>query len=592
MTRRTRKGPTAPVGRGSIRDLAELQELGEELARPGATGARDAAESTVMPPATGVSGSGFTAGTSTWLDRITGVSSAISGELDLDRLARTILEQLLRLLQADRGILFLGRPDAAGLVPIFAVDVAGEELQEISRVSRTILGRARAGELVITGNAPADARFSTIRSIRLNEMRSIICGPLVSPSGIVGALYLDAVGAHAFAEPANEFFRAMAGIAAVALEKAIVHGELIRENRELRDQLRDRRRDRLPDHAPGHFRESSTESAATGATIGSIVGAGEAIERLRHQMLVAARLDGPVLLVGEPGTGRRTLARAIHQASRRLGQPFVVFDFDAIPPDHHRSVLMGRTGPAVKTYPHPEPGMVRQAEPGSLYLAGVESLPPELAPSITRLGEKGVFRPLGSRRDEQANIRLFVARTEIPTGRAGSGETGGWSRVAQWFHLVVPPLRERSEDIPDLATRCAIELIGAAAGPTARPTAKPTPKPTVVPIFTTEALDRLSRHPWPGNLRELRHAIQRMLLVAPRLPIAGSTVEEVLASSDVDSSATLGPWSGEIRPMREWEDEAIRQALRKTDGNKAAAARLLGLHRNTIVMRTKGEKKG
>lgn len=578
--------PTPLAARKPIRDLAELQELNEELERP-STGAGQVVEPDAnrsgsataasgaprANPAAAVGGSGGTsvaAGTVAWIDRFSGVSSAIGGELDLDRLAKTILEQALRLLQADRGILFLGRADSAGLVPVFAVDVHGEELQEIRQVSRTLLERARAGEMVITGNAPADPRFSTIRSIRLNEMRSIISGPLVSPSGVVGALYLDAVGAHAFPDPAAAFFRAMASVAAVALDKAILHSELIRENRELRD--------RLQGGGPARSWEVRHDPAISGAMIEGLIGTTDAIEELRQQAAMAARLDGPVLVVGEPGSGRQALARAIHHASRRLGQPFEVCDLGAIAADQHRSVLMGRTGPAVKVYPHPEPGLVRQAEPGSLYLDGLEWAYAELAPGITRLGEKGTFRPLGSRRDEQANVRLFVSLPQIPSKRDGSARAAVWLRANQWFRMVVPPLRERGQDLPELAAFHARELIGPAA------------KPAGMTLFTRDALDRMASHSWPGNVRELRHAIQRMLQISPRLPITGATVEEVLGIAARSAHAALGPWSGEIRPMREWTEEAIRQALKKTGGNKAAAARLLGLHRNTLVLRTKGEK--
>jgi len=545
--------PTPPAGRKPIRDLAELQELNEELERP-ATG-----------------GTSVTAGTVAWIDRFSGVSTAIGGELDLDRLARTILEQALRLLQADRGILFLGRADSAGLVPVFAVDVHGEELQEIRQVSRTLLERAREGEMVMTGNAPADPRFSAIRSIRLNEMRSILCGPLVSPAGVIGALYLDAVGAHAFAEPAAAIFRAMASVAAVALDKAIVHSELIRENRELRE--------RLQGGTPARSWEPRHDLADTALLTEGIIGTTEAIEELRQQAVLAARLDGPVLVVGEAGSGRQALARAIHQAGRRLGQPFEVCDLSAIAPDQHRSVLMGRTGPAVKVYPHPEPGLVRQTEPGSLYLVGIETAYAELAPGITRLGEKGIFRALGSRRDEHANLRLFVSLPQFPFGRESSARAAVWQRASQWFRLVVPPRRERSQDLPELAALHARELIGPAA------------KSAGMTFFTREALARMATHDWPGNLRELRHAIQRMLQIAPRLPITDATVEEVLGLAARAGQESLGPWSGEIRPMREWTEEAIRQALKKTGGNKAAAARLLGLHRNTLVLRTRMEKK-
>jgi two-component system response regulator HydG len=109
----------------------------------------------------------------------------------------------------------------------------------------------------------------------------------------------------------------------------------------------------------------------------------------------------------------------------------------------------------------------------------------------------------------------------------------------------------------------------------------------IVPFFTSEAIDLLVRHPWLGNVRELEHAVRRTLLISPRFPVSAPAVQEALEAGAGGVDEPVGPWSGRIRPLREWQDEAIRQALLHTGGNKTAAAVLLGVHRNTLVLRAR-----
>lgn len=547
MSLRRKKGAASSDDRGVLQDMAEISGLQAESSRRLEAGAK-----VPNDPARKGKGRGDADPVEhREFELLKGLSCTLSAELDLGRLARSILDQARRILGAERGVLFLGKPDAAGLVPLFAVDIHGEELQEIGQVSRTILARAKAGELVVTHDALSDARFSSVKSIQLNQMHSIICGPLVSPSGQVGALYLDATGEHAFLDRAVEFFKALSGIAAVALENARAHGELVREIAEFRVQR--------PAASP----------------FDRIANAGERMDTLRRQAEVAARLDDPILIVGEVGTGRRRLARAIHDSGRRAGLPFVECDCAAVDPDHFKGALLGRTGPATKGHPHPESGLIRQAEPGSLLLTSAQALDDELAAAIVHLGEQGAFRPMGSRREERANLRLFLTMEEGRSRPSGERRRVGLSRVAQWFRLTVPPLRERSEDVPVLAAQFARAALG------------PGVDSDMVPYFTSDAIERMTVHSWPGNIRELEHAVRRMLLASPRIPVTAATVEDVLRAGDPGVGPAIGPWSGQIRPLREWEDEAIRQALLRTNGNKTAAARLLGVHRNTIVLRTK-----
>lgn len=542
MPRQNRGRASRGEERGVLQNLAEERSIDRELRSKASRAGRPRA----AKPVTGTEAA--RGADSVDLSHLRAVSSAVTGELDFGRLAREILSQARVMLGADRGILFLGRPDSIGLVPILAEGIHGEELRDIGRVSRTILARSKAGGLIHTDNAPADRRFAEVRSIRDNAMRSIIAGPLVADSEAIGVLYLDAVRAHAFIDAAVEFFRSLSSIAAVALANAKLHGDLVCENAVLR-----------------------ARAPSGGATsFDRIAGHGERMQEVLLRAEAAARLNAPLLIVGEPGTGRRRLARAIHDASRRASAPFITCECLAIPAAHLRGMLWGRTGPAIKAKPRAEAGVVRQAEPGTLCVAEAHGLGGDLGGEVVRLAEDMAFRPMGSRQNEYVNLRTVLTAEPRILERLGRKRVG-LVRVAQWFTLALPPLRERPEDIPAIIE----QIVRGSPDHAARTGSRPP--------FNPEAIGLLRKQAWPGNVRELELLVRQLLLSSVRFPIPAPAVREALEALAAPRDRVVGPWSGEIRPLREWHDEAIRRALHQTGGNQAAAAKLLGVHRNTVL---------
>lgn len=530
--------------RGTSQNLAEIRSLDAEL-------------STGAPPrgrpkrsATAADGANQSMGGTGGLEyaQVRALSCAVTAELDFGRLARAILAQARSVLGADRGILFLGRADAAGVVPVLAEGVHGEELRELQSVSRTILSRSREGEIVISENAPADPRFAQVSTIKNGQMRSILAGPLVVGTETIGVLYLDAIRAHAFVDRAVELFRVLTGVAAVAFENARVHSDLLWENASLR----------------AHVLSAGVTSLAR------MAGYNARMREILRQAEAAARLDAPLLIVGESGCGRRRLARAIHDSGRRASAPFVACDILAVPPAHLRGVLLGRTGPAAKARPVPEAGLVRQAEPGTLCVAEAQGLGDDLGAEIVALAEDLSFRVMGSRHDEHANVRVILTAEPRFLERRGR-RRAGLARIVHWLALSLPPLRERPEDIPVIVEqllRCSVD---------------PTGRAGTIPSFSREAIDLLQRQPWPGNVRELEYVVHRLLLSAPRQPISVELAKAALDEQQKPREQPIGPWSGQLRPLREWHDEAIRRALHETGGNQSAAAKLLGVHRNTVL---------
>jgi DNA-binding NtrC family response regulator len=480
-----------------------------------------------------------------------GLVTAVTAHLNLRQVVKAILDEAVRVIGAERGLLFLGRQDAGGLVPILAVNLSGQALEKAERVSRTILAAGQAGELVITQDALADARFMDAPSIQANQMRSILCAPLMSPTGQVGAIYLDSTSKDAFPEGTPAQVQGISRVAGTALENARVHGELIRENTRLR---------------------------ATGAPyepLDRLVGTSERMEVLRRQAAIAAFMEEPILIVGEPGSGRRLLARAIHDTTHRATGSFVACDCSVVPKQLLTGAVLGRIGTALRVSSAEERGWVTEADRGTLYLAAAEELGDDLGRALALMVKHAVVRPLGARKERPANVRLMLGIRPIST-RAGEPpplpET--LASVLPDFRLAVPALRERPEDIPALVghwTRVIMEGVEEAGKIR----------------YTLEALATLQEQPWPGNVRELHQVLHRVLLTRRSNVIDHDHIRRALAAGSATEASTFGPWSGSIRTLQEWEDEAIRQALWQTHDNKAEAARLLGVHRNTLIRKLK-----
>lgn len=530
---------------GVRKDLDELASLTIDIQRP--TKARGRAKAS-QPKETG-------GGANSQIERFErelfhGITCAITSQLDLGRLMKTILDQSLRLLDAERGILFLGRPESLGLVPVIAVNLHGEEITAVEKVSRTVLNMARGGQKVLTDDAFADPKLASVPSVRRNRMRSLICSPLVSPSGQVGAIYLDAPSPDAFPKGSLDLLEALGRTAAVALENARLHAEVVKENVWLKG------------------------AAPLSNPIDRLLGTSARIESLRQQASAAALMEQTILIIGEPGTGRRTLARAIHDAGQRARGPFISCDCSSLVEPLLTGALLGRVGVAVRGAFGTEPGMVRQADRGTLHLLEVGNLEQSLSSVLVRLVERGIFRPLGGRRDERVDARVILSTQPDPKAGGHGYLPKTFSGRLSELQLIVPPLRERPEDIPEIALEFVRSSIEPGIGRSST-------------TLTPAAVKVLQQQLWPGNVRDLHQVLRRILLFHTYPVIDEEQVREALASVENDGGDELGPWSGRTLQLNDWEKEAIRQALLRVHDNKAAAARLLGIHRNTLVLKMK-----
>ena len=312
----------------------------------------------------------------------------------------------------------------------------------------------------------------------------------------------------------------------------------------------------------GRLRELARRANARRAASGRLaLGTAPAMADLATQVaLLAAAERTPVLLVGEPGTGKGRLAGWIHASSTRRDGPWVEASCTRAQAGPLEAELFGREGDAGRA------GVVEVASGGSLFLDEVGDLPLSLQPRLLSLLESNAMRRVGGTREIPVDVRLIATTThdlvtEVNTGRFREDL---YYRVAV-MPLRLPPLRDRSRD--DLVM--LVEGIIAELAP-----AFPHAPRDVAP----EAIDRLLAHPWPGNLRELRNVLERAMLVSRGADtIQADALPVDLARGD-GSAATQAP-----RPLEDMEREHIARALRYHADNRSHTALALGISRATLI---------
>jgi DNA-binding NtrC family response regulator len=283
-----------------------------------------------------------------------------------------------------------------------------------------------------------------------------------------------------------------------------------------------------------------------------------------------APTNSTVLLGGESGVGKDLIARAIHEKSRRASGPFVKINSTAIPENLLESELFGYEKGAFTGAAASKPGKFELADKGTLFLDEIGDVPAATQVKLLRVLQERDFERLGGTRTVKVDVRLIAATNRDL--RAALEE--GTFREDLYYRLnVVPidiaPLRQRREDIPDLVN-LFISRFAADSGKS-------------VESISPEAMQILVNYHWPGNVRELQNIVERACALAK-----GNVLQAADIHLDVrPAKASNGPGSflPEGMTLEQWEDEMVQEALRRTNGNKSQAARLLGLSRNALRYR-------
>jgi len=302
----------------------------------------------------------------------------------------------------------------------------------------------------------------------------------------------------------------------------------------------------------------------------NIIGRSPAMQEIFGTISRVAPTRATVLLCGESGVGKDLIARAIHYHSPRSGRPFVKINCTAIPENLMESELFGYEKGAFTGATSSKPGKFEQADGGTVFLDEIGDVPPSIQVKLLRILQEREFERLGSNKTRQIDVRVLAAtnadlRAALEEGRF---------REDLYYRLNVmpiniPPLRERKEDIPFLAEHFVTKFSKELGSP--------------VTSISSGAMQKLLEYHWPGNVRELENVIERSLVLC-----SGQTLEAADIRLDMaprTRAASADSFLPDGVTLEEHEQNIIREALRRTNGNKSQAARLLGLTRNALRYR-------
>lgn len=278
--------------------------------------------------------------------------------------------------------------------------------------------------------------------------------------------------------------------------------------------------------------------------------------------------DTTVLISGETGSGKELVARSLHGGSPRRTQPFVAVNCAAIPRELIESELFGAEKGAYTGAVARRIGRVEQAAGGTLFLDEIGEIDLAVQAKLLRVLQDKEIERLGGRERIKVDFRLVTATNRDLAREVAAGKF----REDLYYRLnvvpiLVPPLRERHEDLPLLVSSFLKEFCG---------------REGKVLSFSDKAQALLLNYSWPGNVRQLRNVIERMVVLA-----RGKTLLPAALPAEIVAPAAKNPLPARVTPLREMEEQATRQALEQCGGNKSEVARLLGISRKALYKKLK-----
>jgi two-component system, NtrC family, nitrogen regulation response regulator GlnG len=325
-----------------------------------------------------------------------------------------------------------------------------------------------------------------------------------------------------------------------------------------------------------------------------IIGRSPSMQEIYRVIARLTQTDLTVMIEGESGTGKELVARAIHDYGKRRRGPFVAINMAAIPRELIESELFGHEKGAFTGATNRMAGRFEQAESGTLFLDEIGDMPFEAQTRLLRVLQQGEYTTVGGTQPIKTNVRIIAATHRDLSRMIDQGQF----REDLFFRLNVvpiriPPLRERTDDIPDLVRHFLV-----------RAEREGLPRKDIAPA----AMERLQAHRWPGNVRELENMIRRIAAINPDDTVGADTIDRELTSTSGRSSSEPQDESGSLgsylenflarhfasfgdglpppglhhRILSNVEPPLIRAALAATKGNQIKAAELLGLNRNTL----------
>jgi formate hydrogenlyase transcriptional activator len=490
------------------------------------------------------------------------ITNSMTSKLDLPRLFEALSTDLLRVTRCDFCSLLLPDADSGELrmTILYNPEPRGYVSDGIIPIHGSMCGKAFwTGKTQYFNNVEEHRNDPETfgsklgrRYFQVHMDEGLISGcdlPLIGRRGVVGVLAALKRSERAYSKDDVAFLEQVARQVAIAVENALDYEKAIKErDKETKQRL--------------YLEEESR------AEFGEIVGGSPALKTALDLVSVVAPTDSSVLILGETGTGKELIARAIHRLSSRRDRAFVKFNCAAIPLGLLESELFGHEKGAFTGAIAQKTGRFELANKGTLFLDEVGDIPLELQSKLLRVLQEQEFERLGSNRTHKVDVRVIAAthRDLASMVKQGTFREDLYYRL-KVFPIHVPALRQRTEDIPELV-RHFLALYSRRMNKT-------------IDKIPSETMDALVRYRWPGNIRELQNFIERAVILSAqsvlRAPVAELEPFQVKRGSDVAISG-----------LAEVERDHIVRALEASDwvvgGKKGAAARL-GMKRTSLVYR-------
>jgi formate hydrogenlyase transcriptional activator len=513
------------------------------------------------------------------------LTNRVTSNLDLRELLRAISASVRQLMECDCvGVSLLDAE--SGSIHVWALDFPDgkgffHEGQLLSPGERAVYRAFETRKPVIVNQfGPADFSPEIYRQIVDEGVKSQCLVPLVSRGRALGILGLGRVNEDSFSEDDAEFLSQVAGQIAIAVDNALAYQEIT----QLKDKL-------------AQEKLYLEEEIRSDLNFEQIIGKSPALRHVLELVETVAPNDSTVLLLGETGTGKELIARAIHDHGRRKDRTFVKLNCAAIPTGLLESELFGHEKGAFTGAINQKPGRLELADQGTLFLDEVGDIPVEIQPKLLRALQEREFERLGSTHTRKVNVRLVAATNRDLEAMVAAREFRSdlYYRL-NVFPIRIPPLRERREDIP-LLIRYFVQKY-------ARQMQK---RIDTIPVA---AVKKLSAWDWPGNIRELENFIERAVILTrgKSLDVPFAEVERVVVGTSVYSPVSVGreeiarivkltmgelhkgTASAAARAHDERQRQEITRILQETRGRvggpNGAAARA-GVNRTTLLSRMK-----
>src|SRR5208337_3857153 len=510
------------------------------------------------------------------LQALLSINNILLSTRDITALFNGIVSSLKPVLQHDYTSLALLDP-VTGFLKIHALDMpatlALPRTEFTIPVENSPSGQCfTSGQVLIARGEQLDRyNVDVIRMLRQEGVEAMCCVPLVTHGRALGTINLASRNPQAFSTPDVELLQQVAAQVAIALENALAFKEI--------DALKDKL---------AVEKLYLEEEIRTELNFEEIIGDSPALRSALTQVELAAPAGTTVLILGETGTGKELIARAIHNLSPRRERTFVKVNCASIPAGLLESELFGHERGAFTGALTQKIGRFEFADRGTLFLDEVADLPLELQPKLLRVLQEQEFERLGSNRTQRVDVRVVAATNadlaQLVAQRKFRSDLYYRLNV---FPINIPPLRERPEDVP-LLVRYFVQKFSRRQNKT-------------VEYVPSDVMEVLVNYPWPGNVRELENLVERAVLLSPgkelRVPLPelrDLSPASLLISTATESPRNAAPASSappalaSIATLEEAERQHILRALRQTQWRIAGprgAAILLGMKRTTLQAR-------